>query len=94
MVGLPPMGCLPIMITLNSDHAIAQRDCMDQFSSVARGYNSLLQAELGLMQNVLEDRGVRIYYADIYEPLLDMIRRTDAYGKSLVTLRASREEMD
>ncbi|KAI4304394.1 hypothetical protein MLD38_039914 [Melastoma candidum] len=80
VVGLPPMGCLPIMITLNSDHAITQRGCMDQYSSVARDYNSLLQAELGIMQNGLASRGARIYYADIYQPLLDMIQRSDAYG--------------
>ncbi|KAI4374142.1 hypothetical protein MLD38_012171 [Melastoma candidum] len=80
MVGLPPMGCLPIMITLNSDHAATQRDCMDQFSSVAREYNSLLEAELRSIQVDLAAHGAKIYYADIYGPLFDMIRRSDVYG--------------
>ncbi|KAI4368145.1 hypothetical protein MLD38_016736 [Melastoma candidum] len=80
VVGLPPMGCLPIMITLISDRAAIQRDCKDQFSSVARDYNSLLQAELRSMQVGLAAHGARIYYADIYGPLFDMVRRSDVYG--------------
>lgn len=83
VVGLPPMGCLPIMITLNSNGAVLQRGCMDQFSSVARDYNALLQTELASMQSSLASQGSRIYYADIYQPLTDMIQRFPSYGESL-----------
>ncbi|KAI4304396.1 hypothetical protein MLD38_039916 [Melastoma candidum] len=61
VVDLPLMGCLPIMITLNSNHTITQMECMDQYSSVTRDYNTLLQAELGNMQNSLASRGARIH---------------------------------
>ncbi|KAI3439989.1 Lipase_GDSL domain-containing protein [Psidium guajava] len=80
VVGLPPMGCLPIMITLNSNGAVLQRGCMDQFSSVARDYNALLQTELASMQSSLASQGSRIYYADIYQPLSDVIQRFPSYG--------------
>ncbi|KAG5516982.1 hypothetical protein RHGRI_037654 [Rhododendron griersonianum] len=74
VVGLPPMGCLPIVITVNSDNAILNRGCVDFFSLVARQYNLMLQTKLNTMQfNVSADSGVRIVYTDVYEPLSDMI---------------------
>ncbi|KAL3741770.1 hypothetical protein ACJRO7_017270 [Eucalyptus globulus] len=80
VAGLPPMGCLPIMISLNSNSAVLQRGCMDQYSSVARDYNALLQTELASMQSSLANQGSRIYYADIYKPISDMILRFPSYG--------------
>ncbi|PKI44375.1 hypothetical protein CRG98_035234 [Punica granatum] len=80
VVGLPPMGCLPIMITLNSDYAFAPRQCIDRFSAVAKSYDALLQSELGTLQGQLAIHGTRLYYADIYGPLLDMIQGYQRYG--------------
>ncbi|KAI6703681.1 hypothetical protein NL676_012817 [Syzygium grande] len=82
-IAVPPMGCLPTMITLNSNNTDLQRGCMDQYSSVARDYNALLQKELSSVQSSLATQGSRIYYADIHEPLSDMIKRFPSYGKSL-----------
>ncbi|CAJ1939206.1 unnamed protein product [Sphenostylis stenocarpa] len=77
LVGLPPMGCLPIMITLNSHNMFLERGCLDKFSAVARDYNMMLQHELFLMQLNLSNipPGVKISYLDIYGPLDDMIQR-------------------
>lgn len=82
VVGLPPMGCLPIMITLNSDDAFVGRRCLDQFSAVARSYNALLQSELASLHGELAIRfpGTRLYYADIYEALLGLIQGYQQYG--------------
>ncbi|KAH7838129.1 hypothetical protein Vadar_022390 [Vaccinium darrowii] len=73
VVGLPPMGCLPIVITLNSDNAILQRGCLDFFSSVARQQNLMLQTQLNAIQYNYSNYGVRIVYIDAYGPLSDMI---------------------
>ncbi|XP_057497710.1 GDSL esterase/lipase At5g45960-like isoform X1 [Actinidia eriantha] len=74
VVGLPPMGCLPIVITLNSDKAVQQRSCIDFYSSVARQHNAMLQTILKSMQdNSPPESGVRIVYVDVYGPLSDMI---------------------
>ncbi|KAF8032144.1 hypothetical protein BT93_D1156 [Corymbia citriodora subsp. variegata] len=78
--GLAPMGCLPIMITLNSNNGLLHRGCLDQFSSVAREFNALLQVELASMQSSLAQQGSRIYYADVYNPANDMIQRFPSYG--------------
>ncbi|WMV49112.1 hypothetical protein MTR67_042497 [Solanum verrucosum] len=73
MVGLPPMGCLPIVITLNSDNAFSKRNCIEFYSSIARDYNSKLQNKLNDMQIKFANLGSRFAYLDIYGPLMDMI---------------------
>ncbi|KAL1365231.1 hypothetical protein HN51_013299 [Arachis hypogaea] len=78
VVGLPPMGCLPIMITFNSNNALLERGCVDMFSSVARNHNLILQNQLNLVQlNSSMSTGAKIYYVDIYEPLSNMIHGLD-----------------
>ncbi|XP_041026522.1 GDSL esterase/lipase At5g45960 isoform X2 [Juglans microcarpa x Juglans regia] len=84
VAGLPPMGCLPILITLFSstttvfDHL--QRGCLEQYSSVARDYNGLLQNDLNFMQLSLASHGARIFYLDIYGPLIHMIEAHESFG--------------
>lgn len=74
-LGLPPMGCLPIMITANSDNAFVDRNCVDKYSAVARDYNLILQHELFLIQrNFSNPDGAKISYIDIYGPLANMIQ--------------------
>ncbi|KAK4345053.1 hypothetical protein RND71_035229 [Anisodus tanguticus] len=73
VVGLPPMGCLPMVITLHSDDAFTKRDCIDFFSSIARDYNSKLQSKLNATQIRFANLGSRIAYMDIYGPVVDMI---------------------
>lgn len=82
IVGVPPMGCLPVMITLNLPNAFPQRECIAKYSSIARDYNLLLQNELNLMQLQLNvyDPGAKIYYIDIYGPLADMIQAPKRFG--------------
>ncbi|KAL5151123.1 GDSL esterase/lipase [Glycine soja] len=80
--GVPPMGCLPFMITLNSPNAFFQRDCIDKYSSIARDYNLLLQHELHAMQLQLNmsTPDAKIYYVDIYKPIADMIQMRKRFG--------------
>ena len=78
VVGLPPMGCLPVMITLNRFDGV--RGCLDKYSSVARDYNQMLQHELQLMQHRFSNPAANFYYVDIYGPLADMIQAPQKYG--------------
>ncbi|RDY01683.1 GDSL esterase/lipase, partial [Mucuna pruriens] len=82
ITGVPPMGCLPFMITLNSRNAIFQRDCIDKYSSTARDFNILLQRELYAMQLQLNmsTSYAKIYYVDIYGPIADMIQGPQRFG--------------
>ncbi|KAL3643488.1 hypothetical protein CASFOL_014303 [Castilleja foliolosa] len=72
VVGLPPMGCLPIVISLFSDDPILKRDCIAKFSSIARDYNNMLRNELKNMQFQLRTKGFRFAYLNVYGPLEDM----------------------
>lgn len=76
------MGCLPVVITLYGDNPILKRDCIDNFSSIARDYNQILQKELKTMQLQLQPSGSRIAYFDAYGPLEEMTLGRK-YGKSL-----------
>ncbi|XP_051128845.1 GDSL esterase/lipase At5g45960-like [Andrographis paniculata] len=71
VAGLPPIGCLPVVITLFSDHPIGNRDCLNNLSSVAVEYNQKLQNELRSLQQELHG-STRIAYLDSYSPLQDM----------------------
>lgn len=82
VAGLPPMGCLPIVITLNSENAIHSRGCIEYFSSVARTYNEMLQNELQFLQSAFSvSGGARIHYVDVYGPLVEMIQGNEKFGK-------------
>ncbi|XP_027347794.1 GDSL esterase/lipase At5g45960 [Abrus precatorius] len=81
LVGVPPMGCLPIMITFNSKNVVLGRGCVDKYSAVARDHNLMLQHELFLMQlNVSKPAGAKLSYIDIYEPLANMIQGRENLG--------------
>ena len=82
VVGLPPMGCLPMVITLKSakGEAIKHRSCLDNYSSVGREYNNILQKELNILQNGFASSGTRISYFDIYNPAMDLIQGYKNFG--------------
>ncbi|MED6145593.1 hypothetical protein PIB30_026587 [Stylosanthes scabra] len=84
VAGVPPMGCLPLVITLNSNYSTDNgRECIDQYSSVARDYNNLLQQELHLLELNLNNNissPPKIYYVDIYAPLAQMIQAPQTFG--------------
>ncbi|CAL5183527.1 unnamed protein product [Lathyrus oleraceus] len=82
IAGVPPMGCLPFMITMNSPNAFLQRNCIERFSSAAKDYNQLLQQELNTMQFHLNSSNspAKIYYIDIYQPLANMVQAHQKYG--------------
>ncbi|KAL3519912.1 hypothetical protein ACH5RR_018061 [Cinchona calisaya] len=79
VVGLPPMGCLPLVITLYSDSALTKRGCIDTFSSIAQDFNQKLQIQLNATQIRLADNGSRIAYLDVYGPLEEITSRGQKY---------------
>lgn len=75
-VGMPPIGCLPIVITLAAGGAFGQRGCIDPLSSIALDYNQKLQNKL----NSLQRPNSTIHYIDIYQPLNDIIQKPAQFG--------------
>ncbi|XP_031396101.1 GDSL esterase/lipase At5g45960-like isoform X2 [Punica granatum] len=84
VVGLPPMGCLPVIITSNTI-PLTGRQCVERINSVARDYNTLLQSEMRHLQSTQLNKETKIYYADIYGPLQDMIQNHQRYGFEVVS---------
>lgn len=76
--GLPPMGCLPIQMLSRFS-----RTCLTDQNTDARVYNQKLMNLLPQIQSSL--KGSRIMYADIYNPMTEMIQNPRKHGK-FVTL--------
>ncbi|EPS66683.1 hypothetical protein M569_08095, partial [Genlisea aurea] len=75
VAGLPPLGCMPIQLTVMSP---VLRECVETQNSDAVGYNAKLQRLLTQTQNQL--RGSTILYVDIFTIPIDMIKSPHKYG--------------
>ncbi|KAK9065967.1 hypothetical protein SSX86_015369 [Deinandra increscens subsp. villosa] len=78
ITGLPPIGCLPMQITTKFTEL--ERKCIYQQNVEARAYNRKLLDLVFRIQSSL--KGSRIFYVDIYKPIIDMIRSPEIYGFS------------
>lgn len=84
VAGLPPVGCLPLQLTLAALRQPPRPDgCIKEQNAAAESYNGKLQRMLAGFQSV--SPGARAVYADIYSPLLDMVDHPGKYGFSEVT---------
>ncbi|KAK3232547.1 hypothetical protein Dsin_004428 [Dipteronia sinensis] len=77
IVGLPPIGCLPIQMTLKFKNPL-YRKCLEDQNSDAQSYNLKLSNLIDQLQPSLPCS--KIIYADIYQPLIDMINHPQEYG--------------
>ncbi|KAK9683458.1 hypothetical protein RND81_10G142400 [Saponaria officinalis] len=76
VVGLPPLGCLPIQVTVGS--IFHRRKCVDKQNAAAQVYNGKLQNFLNQLPSQCPD--AKFAYGDIYSPLIDMINNPSKYG--------------
>nr|GLL20958.1 GDSL esterase/lipase At2g40250 [Ipomoea trifida] len=77
--GLPPVGCLPIQMTLNLSPAnFLKRVCVNQQNVDSQAYNTKLQALISRLQVRL--KGSKIAYFDAFKPMMDMINNPQKYG--------------
>ncbi|RWW23331.1 hypothetical protein GW17_00012424 [Ensete ventricosum] len=74
-VGLPPIGCVPSQRTAGGG---ILRECEETRNQAAQLYNSKIQQEIQRLSGELDDG--RLVYIDIYDILLDLIRRPGYYG--------------
>lgn len=78
--GLPPIGCLLIQITARFKIP-SDRKCLGDQNLDSQAYNQKLAKMLPELQESLP--GSIIVYADVYEPLIDLIKNPQKYGKGL-----------
>ncbi|KAL9226687.1 hypothetical protein vseg_002470 [Gypsophila vaccaria] len=78
VVGLPPLGCLPIQVTIGGFFHGLKRICVDHQNSDAQVYNGKLQNFINQLPSTYPN--AKFAYGDIYTPLIDMINNPDKYG--------------
>lgn len=82
MAGLPPIGCLPMQMTVGSifpSFHFLQRVCVDQQNWDSQGYNQKLHDLTSTWQAQLD--GAKVVDLDIYSPIMDMIEDPAKYGE-------------
>ncbi|XP_004296046.1 PREDICTED: GDSL esterase/lipase At2g30220-like [Fragaria vesca subsp. vesca] len=77
IAGLPPVGCLPIQMTAKFERPHDRR-CIEEENLDALVYNKKLARLLPTIQSLLPRS--KIVYADVYEPITDMIDNPQNFG--------------
>lgn len=71
------MGCLPIQMTAKSQ-TVMSRTCLEQENKDSVLYNQKLEKQLPQIEASL--RGSKLLYANVYDPVMDMIKNPSKYG--------------
>ncbi|ONI24664.1 hypothetical protein PRUPE_2G253600 [Prunus persica] len=80
VASLPPIGCLPMQLTIGSIFNGLRRVCVDKQNKDSQAYNTKLQDLISRLQASLS--GSRLAYFDTYNPIMDMFSNPDKYGFS------------
>ncbi|XP_059442192.1 GDSL esterase/lipase At4g26790-like [Corylus avellana] len=75
LVGLPPMGCLPLARTTN---ILIGSECIEEYNNVAKDFNEKLK---GLTTNLNKElTGIRLVFSNVYDFLFEMIQNPQLFG--------------
>ncbi|XP_062156363.1 GDSL esterase/lipase APG-like [Alnus glutinosa] len=75
VTSLPPLGCLPLAITL---FGFKENGCVSRFNTDAQGFNRKINSAATNLQKQLP--GLKIVIFDIFKPLYDVIHSPSKYG--------------
>lgn len=78
VVGLPPIGCIPLQITAKFKNP-KDRKCIEKENLDSELYNKKLERLLLHVQATLP--GSKVVYADVYSPLANLINQPEKYGE-------------
>ncbi|XP_026453032.1 GDSL esterase/lipase At4g26790-like [Papaver somniferum] len=71
--GLPPIGCLPIIRTLDPAHV-----CIEEFNTLARKFDLKLKSLAAKLRGELQ--GSKVVFSNIYYQAMDVIQKPSLYG--------------
>ncbi|XP_024359742.1 GDSL esterase/lipase At4g01130 isoform X2 [Physcomitrium patens] len=83
IVNLPPMGCLPALLTLYADEDSEKYDtygCLDSPNKVSNSHNTLLESRVADLRHNYTN--ATFYYADYYSVYRDVLKSPTLYGIS------------
>ncbi|ESR62687.1 hypothetical protein CICLE_v10015728mg [Citrus x clementina] len=72
VVGVPPLGCMPIVKTLQDQTA-----CVESYNKVAASLNSKIREKLAILRRTI---GIKAAYIDCYDIILDAVNKPKKYG--------------
>eukprot|EP00253_Pinus_taeda_P001563 PITA_01563 len=75
VIGVPPLGCLPSVITIRGGHS---EGCVNEYNEASMGFNQKLIAAVDSLSTELV--GLKMAYGDIYSILYDIIEFPQKYG--------------
>lgn len=73
VVGVPPLGCMPLVKTLKN-----QRSCVRSMNRVASSFNAKLLRQLSIMKAKL---GLKTAYVDAYGTILSAVINPTKHGQ-------------
>lgn len=75
VVGVPPLGCMPIIKYLRG-----QKTCVDELNQIAYSFNSKIVKNLELLQSKI---GLKTIYVDAYSTIQEAIKNPRKYGENI-----------
>lgn len=75
VVGVPPMGCMPLIKYLKG-----QKTCVDQLNQIAFSFNSKIIKNLELLQAKI---GLKTIYVDAYSTIQEAIKTPRKFGENI-----------
>lgn len=84
VVNLPPLGCIPAMLTLfpdNSPDSHDARGCYKEINRITSNHNALLEESLVSLR--AKYPGVKLYYGDLHGVYINMLTDPRSYSKAL-----------
>ncbi|KAF3451402.1 hypothetical protein FNV43_RR07497 [Rhamnella rubrinervis] len=74
VVGVPPMGCMPVVRSIFGGNS---NTCVDTYNKVASSFNSKIQKELA---TITATTGMKTAFVDAYALVLDAINHPQKFG--------------
>jgi phospholipase/lecithinase/hemolysin len=79
----PPQGCNPAILTASSGIPGLTKDrngCLIEYNQVDIVFNSQLQSQLTILQELLQPLGITIIQFDFYSAIVELITNPATYG--------------
>lgn len=77
VVGVPPLGCEPLIRTIRDD----ETKCDDDLNKVAFSFNLKLKRELQTLKRLF---GIKASFIDIYSIIQEAVQNPHKFGKELI----------
>ena len=75
VVGIPPLGCMPLVKTLKDETS-----CVESYNQAAASFNSKIKEKLVILRTSLR---LKTAYADIYGTVERAMNNPKQYGKCI-----------